>query len=54
MEGTYSLENEHVEPKNACLEYDVPFQLRDFWVPAVNFQGCSVFGGMKSPVDPVH
>ena len=54
MESTYSLENEHVEPKNACLEYDFPFQLRDFWVPAVNVQGCSVFGGMESPVDPVH
>ena len=29
-----------MEPKNRGLEDDFPFQLGDFWVPAVNFQGC--------------
>ena len=29
-----------MEPQNGGLEDDVPFQLCDFSVPAVNFPGC--------------
>ena len=30
-----------MEPKNAGLEDDFPFELGDVQVPAVNFQECS-------------
>ena len=36
-----------MEPQNGGLEDDVPFQLCDFSVPAVNFPGC---GGKKGKV----
>jgi len=38
-----TLWNINMEPKNGGLEDDFPFQLGDFYVPAVNFQGCILY-----------
>ena len=40
-----------MEPKNEGLEDDLPFQLGDFQVPAVNFHGC-IFVTVKTRSRP--